>query len=85
MTAKPSENFNKVKGGDNIARCVHVRDATFQDGTSQCLYFSDGRFKGMKILISERCAKGHNLPDPDAPAPNPTSRKKNKGATWCKL
>jgi hypothetical protein len=78
MTAKPSENFNKIKGTDNVARCVRMRDATFQDGTPQSLYFPDGRFKGMKILISERRAKGHNLPDPDAPAPNSTSRKKIK-------
>jgi hypothetical protein len=55
-----------------------MRDATFRDGTPQSLYFPDGRFKGMKILISERCAKGHNLPNPDAPAPNSTSGKKIK-------
>jgi hypothetical protein len=78
MTAKPSENFNKVKGADEISRCVRMRDATFRDGTPQSLYFPDGRFKGMKILISERRAKGHDLPDPDAPAPNSTSGKKIK-------
>ncbi|KAJ7175625.1 hypothetical protein C8R46DRAFT_812826, partial [Mycena filopes] len=39
MTAKPSANFNKVKGPDDIARCVRMRDATFQDGTPQSLYF----------------------------------------------
>jgi hypothetical protein len=64
MTAKPSVNFNKVKGPDDVARCVTMRDATFRDGTPQSLYFPDGRFKGMKILISERCAKGH---DPQTP------------------
>ncbi|KAF8128332.1 hypothetical protein K438DRAFT_2140527, partial [Mycena galopus ATCC 62051] len=42
MTSKPSENFNKVKGPDDIARCVRMRDATFRDGTPQCLYFADG-------------------------------------------
>ncbi|KAJ7787075.1 hypothetical protein B0H14DRAFT_2629743 [Mycena olivaceomarginata] len=35
---------------------------------------SDGHFKGMKALISERREKGHDLPDPDAPAPNSSSK-----------
>ncbi|KAF8211910.1 hypothetical protein K438DRAFT_2173670 [Mycena galopus ATCC 62051] len=80
MAAKPSENFNKVKGPDDIARCVRMRDATFHDGTPQCLYFADGCFKGMKVLISECWAKGHDLPDPDAPAPNLGSNKKIKAS-----
>ncbi|KAJ6617163.1 hypothetical protein B0H10DRAFT_1766841, partial [Mycena sp. CBHHK59/15] len=42
MTLKPSENFNKVKGPDDVARCVRMRDGTFRDGTPQCLYLPDG-------------------------------------------
>ncbi|KAJ6579083.1 hypothetical protein DFH09DRAFT_1077377 [Mycena vulgaris] len=38
MTLKPSANFNKTKGSDNVSRCVRMRDATFRDGTPQCLY-----------------------------------------------
>lgn len=78
MTLKPSANFNKTKGADNVVQCVRMRDTTFRDGTPQCLYFPDGRFKGMKIIISERREKGHNLPDPDAPAPGSELRRKIK-------
>ncbi|KAF9048075.1 hypothetical protein BDZ89DRAFT_941483 [Hymenopellis radicata] len=62
MPAKPSSNFNKVKGGDD---CIRMRDGTFRDGTPQSLYLPDGRFKGSKTLIAERRAKGHDLPDPE--------------------
>ncbi|KAF7334876.1 hypothetical protein MSAN_02357100 [Mycena sanguinolenta] len=78
MTLKPSNNFNKVKGSDDIACCVRMRDETFKDRTPQCLYYSDGSFKGIKVLIAERRAKGHDLPDPDAPAPDSSSAKKIK-------
>jgi hypothetical protein len=78
MTAKPSENFNKIKGPDEVARCVRMRDATFCDGTPQCLYYPNGQFKGMKVLISKHRAKEHDLPDPDAPVPGSGSNKKIK-------
>ncbi|KAF9000389.1 hypothetical protein BDZ89DRAFT_1121659 [Hymenopellis radicata] len=64
MPAKPSSNFNKVKDSEGVATCIHMRDGTFRDGTPQSLYLPDGRFKGSKILIQERRAKGHDLPDP---------------------
>ncbi|KAJ6536006.1 hypothetical protein DFH09DRAFT_1283932, partial [Mycena vulgaris] len=73
MTVKPSGNFNKVKNGDGITSHVRMRDATFRDGSTQSLYLPDGRFKGMKTLIQERRAKGHDLPDPDSPDPNSSS------------
>lgn len=66
MTLGPSEKFNKVKDADGNAHPVRMRDAIFRDGTPQCLYFPDGRFKGMKILIQERREKGHDLPDPNS-------------------
>ncbi|CAK5267995.1 unnamed protein product [Mycena citricolor] len=65
MTLGPSANFNKVKT-DGVSKCVRMRDGRFQDGSPQCLYQADGKFKGTKALIIERRAKGHNLPDPDA-------------------
>lgn len=80
MTLKPSVNFNKVKGPGEITQCVRMRDGTFHDGTPQCLYYPDGTFKGMKVLIAERRAKGHNLPDPDAPAPG--SDAKDQSSMW---
>ncbi|KAF7303355.1 hypothetical protein MIND_00563300 [Mycena indigotica] len=57
MTLGPSQNFNKVKGPDGVARCVRMRDARFKDGTPQSLYNADGVFKGLKSLIQERRAK----------------------------
>jgi hypothetical protein len=67
MTVKPSENFNKIKNDDGTTYLVCMRDGSFRDGTPQCMYLPDGRFKGMKAIIQERRAKGHQLPDPDAP------------------
>ncbi|KAJ7653432.1 hypothetical protein B0H17DRAFT_901539, partial [Mycena rosella] len=42
MRLKPSANFNKIKGLDNLAHCVPMQDTTFCDGTSQSLYFPNG-------------------------------------------
>lgn len=78
MTAKPSDNFNKVKNDDGTTRLIRMRDGKFRDGTPQSLYLPNGQFKGMKQIIQERRAKGHDLPDPDAPDPNSSSGKKLK-------
>ncbi|KAF7297005.1 hypothetical protein MIND_00932800 [Mycena indigotica] len=70
MTLGPSNNFNKSNGV-----YVHMRDATFRDGSAQVLYQANGTtFKGLKVLIQERRAKGHDLPDPDSI--NPITKKK---------
>jgi hypothetical protein len=67
MTLNPSANFGcKSK---NSAEKVSMRDACFADGTPQPLYFpaghpSAGQFKGMKVLILERIARGCSLPNP---------------------
>ncbi|KAF7291978.1 hypothetical protein MIND_01223500 [Mycena indigotica] len=70
LSAGPSVNFNKTNGV-----CVHMRDATFCNGTPRNLYQADGTtFKGLKVLIRERRAKSHSLPDPNSI--NPTTKKK---------
>ncbi|KAK7014171.1 hypothetical protein R3P38DRAFT_2457219, partial [Favolaschia claudopus] len=74
MTSKPSENFNKVKRDDGTTYLVRMRDAVFRDGSAQSLYLPNGQFKGMKTIIQERRAKGHDLPDPDSI--DPCTRKK---------
>lgn len=76
MTLKPSNKFNKVKDSNGVARCVRMRDARFKDNTPQCLYLPNGDFKGMKTIVAERRAKGHDLPDPDAR--DPVTNKKIK-------
>ncbi|KAJ7061410.1 hypothetical protein C8F01DRAFT_1057921 [Mycena amicta] len=74
MTLGSSWNFNKSKDSDGVAHCVRMRDAQFKDGAPQQLYRADGCFKGLKALIQERRAKGHDLPDPNAI--NPATGKK---------
>ncbi|CAK5269478.1 unnamed protein product [Mycena citricolor] len=65
MTVGPSKNFNKTKV-NGVQTQVRMQDARFKMGHAQCLYLPDGSFKGMKQLIIERRAMGHDLPDPDA-------------------
>jgi hypothetical protein len=63
-------NFLCAVNTANGVQYVRMRDGTFADGTSQSLYFPEGHpqagiFKGMRILIQERIAKGAVLPNPD--------------------
>ncbi|CAK5276392.1 unnamed protein product [Mycena citricolor] len=73
ITLNLSANFNKEKI-DSVSMCVRMWDGKFQDGSLQCLYQADGKFKGAKALIIERRTKDHNLPDLDAR--NPITNKK---------
>lgn len=47
-----------------------MRDGTLPDGSRQSFYFPPdhpthpGRFKGMRIIIEERCERGVDIPDP---------------------
>ncbi|CAK5272250.1 unnamed protein product [Mycena citricolor] len=60
--------FAKAKvDGKDVTVCM--RNASFANGKPQALYFPQGHpkagiFKGMRVLIQERIAKGANLPDP---------------------
>ena len=70
MQLNLNPNFLTITNKDKVKTKIKMDNTTFVDGTEQLLYFPDdhplylGWFKGMKILIEERCAKGANLPDP---------------------
>ncbi|KAJ7483017.1 hypothetical protein B0H11DRAFT_1723388 [Mycena galericulata] len=68
MVVKPPTSKSKKK--KTFLELVRMRDGQFADGTPQSLYFPDGHpqagiFKGMRILIHKRIAKGAALPNPD--------------------
>ncbi|KAJ7197754.1 hypothetical protein GGX14DRAFT_402382 [Mycena pura] len=54
---------------DENGKKIRMRDARFADGDPQPLYFPRGHrlagvFKGMRVIINERRARGEPLPDP---------------------
>ncbi|KAJ7196394.1 hypothetical protein GGX14DRAFT_403342 [Mycena pura] len=54
---------------DENGKKIRMRDARFADGDPQPLYFPHGHrlagvFKGMRVIINERRARGEPLPDP---------------------
>jgi hypothetical protein len=67
---------------------VKMEDGFFADGSPQHLYHPDGHpqaglFKGMRTLITERRAHGHNLPDPTRLKAQCAKFHCAKGATTC--
>ncbi|SJL08507.1 uncharacterized protein ARMOST_11871 [Armillaria ostoyae] len=87
MTLKPSSKFH-CKSKSNSDDKIPMMPGRFMDGSPQYLYFPAGhelagQFKGMRVLIQERIAKGHKLQDPMKLKAECKNFKCEKGRTDC--